>query len=109
MKGGDGWVKGQKQPFTSKSLVFIGVSEPKVKGEGYLGYSLVAILIFKLPKLEQTYSLLYLFVYIMASCTYVDAKSQFRLLSLRKIYTLLNFNAIFNRAYIKFRPIVCLY
>ena len=35
VKGGEGWVKDRKQPFTSKIPVFIGISAKKVKGEGY--------------------------------------------------------------------------
>jgi len=31
---GEGWVNGQKAPFTFQTSVFIGISEQKVKGEG---------------------------------------------------------------------------
>jgi len=34
MKGDEGWEKGLKTPFTSKSSVFIGISGQKMKGEG---------------------------------------------------------------------------
>lgn len=35
VKGGERLVKGPKQPFTSKTSVFIGISSQKVKGEGH--------------------------------------------------------------------------
>ena len=35
VKGGEGWVKGFLNPSPPATLVFIGVSDEKVKGEGY--------------------------------------------------------------------------
>ena len=34
VKGGEGWVKGQSQPFTPPNALFMGISGQKVKGEG---------------------------------------------------------------------------
>ena len=34
VKGGEGWVKGQRHPSPLTTPVFIGVSGEKVKGEG---------------------------------------------------------------------------
>ncbi len=34
VKGGEGWVKGRRLPFTPANALFIGVSGQKVKGEG---------------------------------------------------------------------------
>ena len=35
VKGGEGWVKGQSQPFTPANALFMGFSGQKVKGEGF--------------------------------------------------------------------------
>ena len=35
VKGGEGWVKGRRSPFTPPNALFMGISGRKVKGEGF--------------------------------------------------------------------------